>query len=58
MDVDINVDLLTVMLLHSLPSSFDNFRCAIESHDTLPSPDSLRLKIIEENDARKHESRR
>lgn len=57
MKVDINNDLLSVMLLHSLPTSFDNFRCAIESRDTLPSPESLRIKIIEESDARKHESR-
>lgn len=57
MDVDINVDLLSVMLLHSLPPVFDNFRCAIESRDTLSSPESLRIKIIEESEARKHETR-
>lgn len=33
------------MLLHS----FDNFRCAIESQDELPSPETLRIKIIEEH---------
>lgn len=57
MDIDINCDLLSVMLLHSLPPSFGNFRCAIESRDTLPSPEALRIKIIEESDARKHENR-
>jgi len=35
MDIDINPDLLTIMLLYSLPPSFENFRCAIESRDTL-----------------------
>lgn len=35
MDIQINPDLLSVMLLHSLPSSFTNFRCAIESRDQL-----------------------
>lgn len=35
MDVEINGDLLTIMLLYSLPSSFENFRCAIESRDDL-----------------------
>lgn len=53
MDIEINQDLLTVMVLYSLPSTFENFRCAIESRDNLPTPDSLRTKIIEESDARK-----
>lgn len=57
MDIDINPDLLTIMLLYSLPSSFENFRCAIESRDALPEPEALRTKIIEESDARKSSSR-
>ncbi|EFN74944.1 Retrovirus-related Pol polyprotein from transposon TNT 1-94, partial [Camponotus floridanus] len=57
MDVDINADLLTIMLLYSLPLTFDNFRCAIESRDELPSPETLRIKIIEEYDARKNDTR-
>jgi len=57
MDVDINRDLLSVMLLYSLPLSFENFRCAIESRDELPSPEVLRIKITEENDARKNDTR-
>lgn len=56
-DVDINVNLLSVMLLHSLHPTFDNFRCAIKSCDTLPSPESFHIKIIEESKARKHETR-
>lgn len=52
MEVTINADLLTIMLLYSLPNSFENFRCAIESRDTLPTPEALRIKIIEESDAR------
>jgi hypothetical protein len=42
------------MLLYSLPSSFENFRCAIESRDTrsLPNAENLKVKIVEENDAR------
>ncbi|KAK9744324.1 protein of unknown function (DUF4219) [Popillia japonica] len=31
MSVDINSDLLSIMLLYSLPANFENFRCAIES---------------------------
>lgn len=53
-DVDINPDLLTIMLLYSFRPSFENFRCAIESRDELPTPEALRVKIIEENDARKN----
>lgn len=45
------------MLLYSLPSSFENFRCAIESRDELPTPEVLRIKIVEEYDARKNEVR-
>lgn len=56
MEVAINPDLLAIMLLYSLPSSFENFRCAIESRDELPAPDVLRIKIIEESDARKSDT--
>ncbi|KAG5323483.1 POLX protein, partial [Pseudoatta argentina] len=51
MEVEINPDLLTIMLLYSLPPAFENFRCAIESRDALPTPEALRIKIIEEADA-------
>lgn len=56
MEVDINEDLLTILLLYSLPSAFENFRCAIESRDDLPTPETLRIKIIEECEARKHDT--
>lgn len=57
MEVDINADLLAILLLYSLPNSFENFRCAIESHDALPTPEILRIKIIEESDARNNDAR-
>lgn len=57
MEVDINPDLLTVMLLYSLPPCYENFRCAIESRDELPTPEVLRIKIVEEHDARKNDTR-
>jgi len=56
MKVDINADLLAILLLYSLPATFDNFRCAIESRAELSPPENLRIKIIEENDARKHDT--
>ncbi|KMQ88628.1 retrovirus-related pol polyprotein from transposon tnt 1-94 [Lasius niger] len=56
MNIEINGDLLTIMLLYSLPDSFENFRCAIETRDTLPDAESLKVKILEENDARVRKS--
>ena len=56
MQVDLHPDVLATMLLYSLPSSFDNFRCAIEARDELPAPHTLRIKIVEENEARKSET--
>ena len=53
MNIEINQDLLCIVLLYSLPGSYENFRCAIESTDELPSPDSLKVKIIEGCDARR-----
>lgn len=53
MNVVINPDQLTIMMLYSLPSSFENFRVAIGSRDELPDPKTLHMKIIEEFDARK-----
>lgn len=52
MNVEINGDLLSILLLNTLPNSFENFRCAIESRDNLPDVESLKQKIIEEFDAR------
>lgn len=52
MDVNINEDLLTIMMLYSLLPGFENFRVSIKSRDTLPKPDEFKIKIIEESDAR------
>lgn len=57
MGIKINEDLLACMLLYSLPSSYENFRCAIETRDELPNPETLKIKIIEENDARRSKVR-
>ncbi|CAK9833162.1 Retrovirus-related Pol polyprotein from transposon TNT 1-94 [Anthophora retusa] len=38
--------------IKALPASFENFRCAIESRDELPDAESLKVKILEEYDAR------
>lgn len=53
MDTKMDNDVLSVMLLRSLPDSFENFRCAVQSRDALPHLETLRIKIVEEFDARK-----
>lgn len=52
MNVDINQNLLSILLLYSLPPSYENFRCAIESRDELPTTEVLKVKILEESEAR------
>lgn len=39
--VEINGNLLSTLLLISLLSEFENFRCAIEARDALPTLDVL-----------------
>lgn len=50
---DIDNDVLSVMLLRSLPEKFENVSCTIQFRDALPNPETLGIKIIEESDARK-----
>lgn len=46
-------ELLAILLLYSLPDSFAMFRTAMESRDDLPSTETLKVKIIEDYEARK-----
>lgn len=41
-------ELLSIMLLTSLPEDFENFRVAIESRDKISDINFLRTKLIEE----------
>ena len=56
MEVEINGELLSVMLLQTLPASFDKFRCAIKSRDKLPDAESLIVKIFNESESKKQHS--
>ena len=47
-NLEINCDLPFIMLLYSLPASYENFRCAIETRDELPTNEVLKIKILEE----------
>ncbi|GBN86016.1 Retrovirus-related Pol polyprotein from transposon TNT 1-94 [Araneus ventricosus] len=56
LDIVIDEDLTSVMLLYSLPANFETFRVAIESLDELPKLDALRIKIIDEWQSRADQS--
>lgn len=51
-------DLLTTLLLNSLPDSFDNFAGNIRSRDALPTPDICKIQIPEEFERRKSLAKR
>ncbi|CAK9800955.1 Retrovirus-related Pol polyprotein from transposon TNT 1-94 [Anthophora plagiata] len=53
LSVNIDGSLLTVLLLHSIPNSYENFRCAIKARDELPTPQMLKIKLLEEANSRK-----
>lgn len=53
MKVEISSDMLVVLILKGLPSSFENFRCAIRSKDELPNTETLIGKILDEKRIRK-----
>lgn len=56
LSVQVSNELQSIMLLHSLPDSFENFRCAIKSRDTLPLPEHLKVKILDESATRRQRS--
>ena len=47
-------DMITILMLYSIPDTYDNFRCAIEARDKLPSPDALKINLLDEEHARKN----
>ncbi|XP_033254303.1 uncharacterized protein LOC117193677, partial [Drosophila miranda] len=54
LNIDIQDELKVIMLLSSLPSGWENFVVAIETRDSLPSFETVKVKILEEG-ARKDE---
>lgn len=46
--MNINEDLLSILLLNSLPDSLEYFRVSITTKDELSKPDVLKIKIVEE----------
>ena len=53
MELEINDDLLTILLLYSVPDEYESFGIAIETQEKLPSPENLKIKLLEEYEARK-----
>lgn len=52
MKIKIANDLLSIFF-YGVPQNFGNFRCAIESREELPKLESLKIKMLEECEARK-----
>lgn len=46
--INIPDELLSIMLLGSLPGGFESFTVAIESRDEIPSISNLKVKLLEE----------
>lgn len=54
-DIKLQDELLTVILLSSLPQDYENFVIAMESRDELPTALQLKTKLIEESKRREGE---
>lgn len=50
--VELQEELFVIMLLASLPSSYENLVVALEARDSLPSLTSLKIKLLEESERR------
>jgi len=52
MEITKNEELITILLLYSIPDDYEQFRIAIETQDKLISSENLKIKMIEEYEAR------
>ena len=53
MELEINDDLITILLLYSVSDEYESFRIAIETQEKLLSPENLKIKLLEEYEAQK-----
>ncbi|KAH0819226.1 hypothetical protein GEV33_003565 [Tenebrio molitor] len=57
MELCIINDLLAILLLYSIPDEYETFRIAIETQEKLPQLEALKIKLLEEYEARKRNSK-
>jgi hypothetical protein len=57
MELCIINDLLAILLLYSIPDEYEPFRIAIETQEKLPQLEALKIKLLEEYEARKRNSK-
>lgn len=53
MELEVVDDLLAILLLYSIPDEYESFRIALETQEKLPTPENLKIKLLEEYKARK-----
>lgn len=53
--ISLQEELLSIILWSSLPQEYENFVIAMETRDSLPKLNSLKLKLLEEGERRKNE---
>uniref|UniRef100_A0A0A1WFC7 Retrovirus-related Pol polyprotein from transposon TNT 1-94 n=1 Tax=Zeugodacus cucurbitae TaxID=28588 RepID=A0A0A1WFC7_ZEUCU len=51
--IELQEELLVIMLLASLPGSYENLVVALEARDNLPKLDALKIKVAEEGERRR-----
>jgi hypothetical protein len=57
MELCIINDLLAILLLYSIPDEYETFRIAIETQEKLPQLEALKIKLLEEYEAIKRNSK-
>ncbi|CAK9827482.1 Retrovirus-related Pol polyprotein from transposon TNT 1-94 [Anthophora retusa] len=53
MDINIPQEMIVILLLSSIPKSYEPLRIAIKSRKELPTPEELKIKLLDEYQARK-----
>lgn len=53
LELKINPELVAILMLYSVPENYEPFRVAIETREKLPTPEELKIKLLEEFQSRK-----
>ena len=57
MAICVTDDLLLILLLYSTPENYEKFKHVIEARDDQPKPDALKIKLLEEWEAKRKTSK-